>query len=216
MFSKGHSGCCEETKLKGTRLDGEGPAGKLLRNGENGDTRPCPCRAFRQAAGRPQWKRAAHWPAGWSLSAKLRYSKRERGELAPCRVPRAGADSESRSSPAWCSRPGSARGQPGPHPPALPTPWEGRGQKSGPPTLGCALIPSPQGKPFVWKEMVLSEAVAMLNIGLGPVSRAEKSEAFRGCGGLIQSGTGFPLPQEASGSFGLMSFWGRCAEQSGT
>lgn len=47
MFFKGYFGCCEEIKLKGIRLDGEGLVGKFLRNGENGDIRFCFCRVFR-------------------------------------------------------------------------------------------------------------------------------------------------------------------------
>ena len=60
---------------------------------------------------------------------------------------------------------------PAPHPLVLPTSGECPGQKSGPAHTGRAVITSPKGKLFVWKEMVQKEAVATLKIGPGPASR---------------------------------------------
>lgn len=52
-----------------------------------------------------------------------------------------------------------------------------QGRNPALPTLGCALINSLKGKPFVWKEMVQNEAAATLRKGLEPVSRAELGAA---------------------------------------
>ena len=134
------------------------------------DPSPGPCRVVRWLPGQPPSQSTTHRPAGWSLFARLRYSKTER-ELTASWVP--WADSKLRGSPACISSPGSARGPsalPAPHPLVLPTSGECPGQKSGPAHTGHALITSPKGKLFVWKEMVQKEAVATLKIGPGPAS----------------------------------------------
>lgn len=87
---------------------------------------------------------------------------------------------------------------------SCPPPGSAPGRSPALPTLGCTLITSPKGKPFVWKEMVPKEAAAALKTGPGPApgrgALAEGSEAFSGRGAPAPLG-----PGGASKSFGFLT-----------
>lgn len=179
-------------------------------------------RAFRQPPGQRQSNQTAHWPAGWSLFTRLHYSKRERSELSLSRCPGQTARTEA-PLPGTLIQDQPVVSQPlwGPILWSFSPPGRAQGRNPALPTLGCALITSLKGKPFVWKEMVQKEAVPALKIGLETVSRAEipvaeERKAFSGLWRSDSACTGSTLPQKASKNVSLTPLLETCAKLSGT